>query len=222
MFTYPAVWSKNDNEGFFNAINANEGQINMNSSIGQLLYNIAADTTNKTFLEIGTWNGLGSTRCFIEGFKNRTDDYVFYSLECNEEKHLFAKNIYKNMSNVHILNEVILQDIPDNICDIFPVLRNNEMYQEWNKIDFQNMRDKPLFLNRPDIPKIFDVLFLDGGEFTTWFEYEKLKDRCRKIILDDVNSFKCRRIKEDLLMTGNWRLVAGSNERNGYAYFEKY
>jgi hypothetical protein len=37
------------------------------------------------------------------------------------------------------------------------------------------MKDKPLFLNRNNLPEIFDVVLFDGGEFTTWYEYQILK-----------------------------------------------
>lgn len=83
------------------------------------------------------------------------------------------------------------------------------------------MKNKPLFLSRSDIPDIFDVLLLDGGEFTTWYEYQQLKDKCNLIILDDTNTSKCKDIKSELKNSNDWNLIIESDERNGYAIFQK-
>lgn len=217
-----AIWNKQDEDLFNNHVQNNNGQINVDSTLGQYLYNYASDEKYTTYLEIGTWNGLGSTKCFIEGFKQRKSNFLFYSLECNTEKHNYAKNLY-NIENIHILNEVILNTMPSDIYEVFPEIKENEVYAYWNSIDFQNMKEKPLFLDRKDIPNHFDVLFLDGGEFTTWYEYQKLKDRCNIIIImDDTNVSKCKKIVNELKNdTENWTLIHESNERNGYALFER-
>jgi hypothetical protein len=57
---------------------------------------------------------MGSTRAFVEGLKNRTDNYIFYSLECNEEKSAYAAELYKEYKNIHILNEVVWNTEPSN------------------------------------------------------------------------------------------------------------
>ena len=62
-----------------------------------------------------------------------------------------------------------------------------------------------------------DVVLLDGGEFTTWYEYLAIKDRCKILALDDTNVAKCRRIVEDLkAQPGRWKIVLNEpHERNG-------
>jgi len=216
-----SIWDNNDSNGFNTLVQRNIGQINLDSEMGSFIYKIASNNNYKTFLEIGTWNGLGSTKCFVEGFKNRQTEFIFYSLECNSDKYEFAKNLYQNTRNIHILNEVIINTMPEDIYNKFPELQNNENYKYWNNIDFENMKNKPLFLSRSDIPDIFDVLLLDGGEFTTWYEYQKLKNKCNLIILDDANTSKCKDIKSELKNSNDWNLIIESDERNGYAIFEK-
>jgi hypothetical protein len=142
------------------------GQINLNTEIGKWISRYAEDTNYNTYLELGTWNGYGSTKCFADGFSKRKDDnYLFYSLECNIDKFNIAKEIYTDFKNIHILNEVFFNNMPKNIYEIFPEILNNSEFKLWNDIDFENMKDKPIFLNRPDLPQIFDVILLDGGEF---------------------------------------------------------
>ena len=141
----------------------------------------------------------------------------FYSLECNTEKYSVAQKYYKDISNVHILNEVILNDMPADIYDIFPEIVQSEQLKYWNEIDYNNMKNKPLFLNRTEVPKMFDLVLLDGGEFTTWYEYLELKDRCTVLALDDTNVAKCRRIVEDLkAQPDRWEILLDNvTERNG-------
>lgn len=210
------VWESNDKHNYDIHINNNIGQITLNNRIGQFLFKCVQDDNLKTFLEIGTWNGLGSTKCIIDGLKLRKSDYVFYSLECNFEKCGDAQKYYLNIPNVHILNEVLFNDIPPNLYDIFPQLITNKTFEHWNHIDLENMRDKPLFLNRPDLPIMFDMILLDGGEFTTYFEYQMIKDRCKILLLDDSNVDKCKKIVDDILSQPNkWKVIFNDNERNG-------
>jgi hypothetical protein len=210
-------WDPQDQYGFIYSVHNNIGQITLEQQIGKALKDISALATVKTILEIGTWNGLGSTKCIIEGLKTRDPtSYIFYSLEANSEKCAFAHNLYKNMPSVHILNEVIYNEEPADQYEIFPELKENKTYDYWHRIDMENMQTKPLFLSRTGLPGIFDVLLLDGGEFTTWYEYNALKDRCRILVLDDTNVCKCRRIVDEIKsQPEKWQVILETNERNG-------
>ena len=210
-----SVWEENDKNGFNQVSLKNMGQISINSLLGSFLYNCSIDTKFTNYLEIGTWNGMGSTRCFTEGFKNRKTPFKFFSLECNKDKSDFARNLYKDLNDVNILNEVLLNDMPNDIYDIFPELNSNKDYQYWNNIDFENMKDKPLFLKRNDIPDFFDLILLDGGEFTTWYEYLLIKDKCKILVLDDANTNKCKKIKEEIKKSEEWDIIFDLDERNG-------
>ena len=221
FFQENTFWDNNDLNGFISCNSQNIGQISLNNELGKFLFSFALDLNINNFLEIGTWNGLGSTKCFIEGFKYRKTPFKFYSLECNNKKSEYAKDLYKNIENVFILNEVLLNEKPNDIYDIFPILLENEQYKYWNDIDFNNMKDKKLFLENNDLPEIFDLVLLDGGEFTTWYEYNIIKDRCKILVLDDINTFKCKKIVEDIKSSNNWNILIENNERNGILVCEK-
>ena len=214
-------WSSEEHKGFIECSNKNVGQISREHDIGKFIYNYAANNNLVNFLEIGTWNGLGSTKCFIEGLKNRNTKFNFYSLECNTDKYNFAKKLYENIENVHILNEVILNEMPNDMYEIFPILLTNETFKYWNDVDFENMKNKNLFLNRDDIPDFYDVILLDGGEFTTYYEYNKLKDKCKLLLLDDTNIHKCKKIVEEIKSSNNWKILLESDERNGVLVCER-
>ena len=105
--------------------------------------------------------------------------------------------------------------IHPDIKIIFPELKQNEKFKYWNDLDYENMKNKNLFFNRNDLPNIFDVILLDGGEFTTWYEYLIIKDKCKILLLDDINTLKCKKIKDDILNSNNWQIIFIDNERNG-------
>jgi hypothetical protein len=215
------MWDSGDKQNYYTCCLNNTGQISNNSFSTEII-KYASDTKYKTFLEIGTWNGLGSTRSFSDGFKNRTDDYIFYSLECNTEKSMESKDLYSDNSKIHILNEVIWNEEPDDFYKTFPQCLTNEMYRHWNEVDMINMKKCKLFLERPNLPDIFDVILLDGGEFTTYYEFKLLKNRCKILMLDDINVAKCKLIVEEIKADNSWRVLREDRTlHNGYLIAEK-
>jgi hypothetical protein len=58
------------------------------------------------------------------------------------------------------------------------------------------------------LPEKIDVLLLDGGQFSTLAEWEKLKKRTQIILLDDTKTFKTEKIREEILKdTNTWEVV---------------
>lgn len=211
------MWDNGDRTNYVNLTRQQVGQITGDTFSAELT-RLASDTRNKTFLEIGTWNGLGSTRAFVDGLSTRNDDYVFYSLECNSDKAAEAARLYSKYDKVHILNEVIWNEEPADFYEIFPQCKTNAMYKHWNTVDLVNMKRCKLFLERDNLPARFDVVLLDGGEFTTYHEFQLLKGRCNTLLLDDINVAKCTRIVEELKQdTATWKITAEVRDvRNGY------
>lgn len=214
------MWEENDKRNYKILKNNSIGQI-CNDNFSTEIIKYASNLNYKNFLEIGTWNGLGSTMAFSTGFKNRKDDYIFYSLECNKDKCIDAAKLYKNNDKIHILNEVIWNEQPDDFYKIFPQCLTNNMYKHWNEVDIINMKKCNLFLNRPNLPEFFDVILLDGGEFTTYHEFQILKTRCKILMLDDINVDKCKLIVDEIKSDKSWKIIKRENIRNGYLIAEK-
>jgi hypothetical protein len=210
------MWEDIDKYHFTKAVNEGKGQI-CNDNFSKLIELHASDLNNKTFLEIGTWNGLGSTKAFVNGLSKRNDNYIFYSLECNSDKANQAKELYKNYDKVHILNEVIWNSEPNDFYDIFPQCKTNELYKKWNDVDIINMKNCNLFLERNNLPDFFDILLLDGGEFTTYYEFQLLKNKCKILMLDDTNTDKCKLIVNEIKENPQlWEIIIEEKIRNGY------
>lgn len=58
-----SLWDENDKYGFLNHTHNSTGQINLNTKFGKLIKKYLEDDNIKSILEIGTWNGFGSTKC---------------------------------------------------------------------------------------------------------------------------------------------------------------
>ena len=214
------MWEKQDQLNYNSATKKNVGQI-CNDSFSRDIKKYSSDLTLKTFLEVGTWNGLGSTLSFSEGFKSRNDDYIFYSLECNKDKCADVALLYEFNKKMHILNEVVWNEEPSDFYQVFPQCLTNDMYKHWNEIDIVNMKRCNLFLNRPELPQVFDVILLDGGEFTTYHEFQILKNRCKFLMIDDTNTDKCKLIVDEIRSDDSWKIIKRVNVRNGYLIAEK-
>ena len=232
------MWEQNDKQGYTSHVDRNLGQI-CNNDFSNDIRNYASDPANKTFLEIGTWNGMGSTRAFSEGFNRRerptdegfnqrerptqeeSEDYIFYSLECNVDKCTDAAKLYTANPRIHILNEVIWNQEPADFYEVFPSCKTNSTFQHWHEVDMLNMQNCAIFLDRPEIPQVFDVLLLDGGEFTTYYEFQLLKNRCKILMLNGTNGDKYAKIVNEIEMDPSWRILKRVNERNGHLIAEK-
>lgn len=96
-----------------------------------------------------------------------------------------------------------------------------ELHRLYDKIPVTIVEGKALDV-LSQLPAEIDLLLLDGDDLTTDDEFDQLFPRCRKwIALDDTNERKNSR-QFRLLTELGWRLVAGrSEERNGWAIFEK-
>jgi len=205
------MWNESDQIGFKEASNKNIGQFPKNTDLWNVLVEMARDTQNMTFLEVGTWNGQGSTLAIAEGLRTRNDNFVFYSLECNSEKWEHARKHYIADKQIHILNEVLVRPSLEKISKQFPEIMNKSSttgYSHWATLDHTNSSQCELFWNRHDLPRIFDVIVLDGGEYTTWFEFLETKHRANIFILDDIHSPKCRDAHANLENDPEWIFTA--------------
>ena len=68
-----------------------------------------------------------------------------------------------------------------------------------------------------ELPEQIDFLILDGGEYSTYPEWQILKDRTKFFVLDDTNILKCSQIKAEILSSDKYSVLYDvTNDRNGY------
>jgi hypothetical protein len=193
------------------------GQITIQSEFGNLLKEICKhDSTIRTVVEIGTWDGMGSTECVIRGLQESDKtDIFFVSLECNPEMHKTACDSWKeNLPDWAVLLHGRIVDIDEmDSSDL------TDQEKNWFQQDVDNITSSPNVLHL--VPDKIDMLILDGGEFTTKSEFLKLVDRSRMIVLDDTKIRKCKWIREQVLSdTDRYKLIFDAPEyRNGVMIF---
>lgn len=202
---------------------AKSGQITMNHDSGKQIYKILHnDDSIKRIVEIGTWNGLGSTMCIIYAIQGKNVE-SFQSIECNKEKHLTALDNLESQIEDNIVlmwGSIVDTDYikSDVYRDNFLELSKSELLRGWFDIDIKNCEAAPNLLK--DIPDNIDFLLLDGGEYTTLNEFEKLLPRCTGYIaLDDTQVDKCRECRIRLINNPAWKEIVQLDERNGFSIF---
>ena len=200
------------------ALLENDGQIKYDSAMGKIIGQYSQDTRFSRYLEIGTWNGGGSTYCFAKGFESRLEPFQFVSLEINEEMYNEAKSKYVNLPHMNLCKARIIKD------EEFPSI--NELLEMFEHVNMQWLKD--------DIGSFFktsyfdvdtfnpEVVLLDGSEYLTYFEFKKLYNTTKVFILDDIATDKCKKIVYELQNDTKWiEIYFEPYQRNGWAVYEK-
>jgi len=168
------------------------GQINRDTEEGQILERLIKQNKIAKVLEIGTWNGLGSTKTILEVLDENIDQYYFTSIESDI---IFYKRALKNLKdklnkNVQILlgRIIEIEELPD-IEDIdFEKFGFDPKNIEWYIQDLRRYKKIKNIYHL--LPKEFDLIFLDGGEFSTYPEFLKLYKKTKFLCLDDTDTYK--------------------------------
>jgi tRNA A58 N-methylase Trm61 len=199
------------------------GQISPNDPSGQTLMRYVVSNKLANIVDIGTWNGLGSTLCFLLALQGNMHTKLI-TLEINREKQEIAKTNLRNYVNGIDVNfvwgSVISSSEIVDIETVFPELAANAEYRRWHSIDVANIDASPNAISA--IPERIDFVLFDGGEFTSYYDFVKLFPRCDKFIaLDDINAPKCQLIRKVLLEHPDWTEIEHMQHRHGFALFQK-
>lgn len=197
-----------------------KGHILENSLFADFINMIVQEYSPKNIVEIGTWKGLGSTKRIIDAIINNNLNSNFISLETNKTFYNEAKeNLREYTKYVNLIYGRIVEIIDVENFVLSHKLTYQE--QEWFNEDISNLILTPNVIS--SIPEEIDFLLLDGGEFSTYAEWLKLKDRSKIIALDDTNTTKCKKIKQEILSGKypNYELIIDSNDRNGFMFLRK-
>jgi hypothetical protein len=192
-----------------------KGQISSRNEIGRWIELLASMDENRVIVEIGAWNGLGSSKMIVRGLRNRKlRDSRTIGFESNRDLYEVAKRNLRRHSDYQLVYGSIVRE------DELDKSNLTEIEKEWLESDIEDLSEVPFCLDR--VPDEIDLLILDGGEFSTFAEFAKLNSRVRNwIVLDDTNTRKCRRILAELSQDSPWIIVFLSDERNGTAILRR-
>jgi hypothetical protein len=193
------------------------GQVGKNSEFGRWIELLSSLEENNTIVEIGTWNGRGTSKQIVNGVLNRSSspiDVNVFGFEIDHEKFSSAQRYLSKYKFFNVIQGSIVTVEELDSHD----LMGNEV--DWLLQDVVKMQQSPLVLNL--LPKSIDLLILDGGEFSTYAEFHLLESRITNwVLLDDIKMRKCRRLFSELSKSEKYLLVGLSSERNGTAVFKK-
>jgi hypothetical protein len=182
----------------------------------------------KTFLDVGTGSGMGTTRALFNGISQRADiNARLYSIDTSEPA--IHKARYQYINNRKWLNSSFLnfiwgrlnkqefllrQDLeempnPAVIRPIYELMFDRE-HHLWLKAPFVSLTEK------------FDVIVLDGGDFSSVGDFSSLKHLDPKLwFLVDVNLCKNKQAFAELLASSKYDLLAKFEEGRGSAVFKR-
>tara|TARA_B100000242_G_C42887506_1_gene411780 strand:- start:102 stop:788 length:687 start_codon:yes stop_codon:yes gene_type:complete len=168
------------------------GLLRRDSEAGKLIEKLIVEESLTKILEIGTWNGLGSTSTLIETLNENFENYNLISIESDKA---FYKQANKNLSGV--LNENIqlllgriidIEDLPSPEDIDFRAAGLIPENIEWLIQDIRRYKKTKNISSK--LPDYFDFILFDGGEFSNFHEFIKLYKKTKFLGLDDTNTYK--------------------------------
>lgn len=206
-------------------------EITLNDKLGQVIRDVIYENKFRYCLEVGSWNGLGSTQCFLAAMDRLDGPKVLHCLESNPTRAAeFRKNVIRDY--VQLIeassisqDQLVIKDFEAMWADEFNGLPDNpmgfhkEMVRSWWEYDMP-LPAQGFLGSREQLPS-YDAVLIDGGEFTGYSEYLLLKNKARCFFLDDTHTaYKCKRVYTELRNSPEWKLIdEDPNLRNGFAAF---
>jgi len=194
-----------------------KGQINLSSSMGKRIYSLVKQNDINNIIEVGTWNGGGSTQCIIQSIKDSNKkNYNVLTFETNIN--MYKKALSNNTNRLPNFEFVYGRLIELEDLSWFDEKDLDDDHKKWLKEDMHNYQNTNNMIHK--IPEKIDLLVLDGGEFSSYPEFHLLCDRSKHIILDDTNVFKFSKVREQIIQNPDkFEIVVDDlDDRNGWMY----
>lgn len=201
-------------------------EITSADTFGQAIAGTIRALAIETVLEVGSFDGLGSTEVFIEALRHaaaprltclEADPERYRELVLNTIRHPWVECVCQSSISMDSLTP---RDFDRDVWDSpFNLLRYpREVVRGWWDETMRHLLDVEagyLETNR----ETYDAALIDGNEFTGYDDYRLVKDRVRCLMLDDVfHAYKGARAHRELTDDPAWRLVwCDSGVRNGAA-----
>ena len=186
------------------------GQINLDSKCGKFIFDLIENNEIESVLETGTWNGCGTTRVLYEALKDKKNKKII-SLETNQSSYKKAYKLYENIDWVQILNKRIIE-----INDLVSINElTKPIHHKFINEDISDFKQTEL-LNIDNMN--FDLCVLDSSEFGGFAEFNKIKNKCKYLVLDDSSVLKHEKTRKYCL--DNFKILADfPSDRNGWCAF---
>jgi hypothetical protein len=196
------------------------GQVNPDSAFGNMIMEIASESDYTSFLDVGTWNGQGTTRCLYEAVGKRPGAHI-YSVESNAQLYGEAVAFWEPCPpSLHLLYGTLSKGrMTAEEVKAHPLFEDVEVHYNIHfEQDCKDLDAAPIV----ELPAKMDMVILDGGEFCGAADFRRASLLYPKVIaLDDIRVMKNRETYEKLLADSEWEVVARGKDRNGWAIFRR-
>ena len=121
-----------------------EGQIKLESKVGIMLYDFIKNHEINDVLEIGTWNGRGSTKVLYESLKENKDVFTLTSIETDKIAYKSAKKYNQAIKYYTI----IINSLDDDLIKVDQKKINKKIdKQEGLRIESQSNKNIEILKN---------------------------------------------------------------------------
>ncbi len=209
----------------------------LNDEFYELIRTLARTASIRTALEIGSSNGAGSTRAFVEGLHDNPDRPLLFCLEVSRQR--FKELVLRYAGDAQVrcynLTSVRLDRFPTEaaVVDFYNSHQSKlsriplrEVLRWWRQ-DIRYVGRLPEAQDGIRIIKDenhvdqFGMVLIDGSEFTGSAELEDVYG-AHYILLDDIGTYKNFGNYERLLADPDYSLSSCNRTlRNGYAVFKR-
>lgn len=206
-----------------------------NDELYQAIQMLSREAELTNVLEIGSSSGSGSTEAFVTGLTQNPKTPNLYCMEVSQSRFEALQKRYENHPFVHCyhVSSVGLEQFPteqeiqefyqtqQTYLNLYPL----EQVLDWWKADTEYLKSSGVEthgirkIKTENNIDVFDLVLIDGSEFTGIAELEEVYG-ATLIILDDINTFKNYQNYTKLLTDAKYMLLQENKRlRNGYAIF---
>jgi hypothetical protein len=195
------------------------GQFNLYTTAGRALITlIEQDLTIVNILDVGSWNGLGTTLCCVLGCIARLEykPINLIAIEANPEFFEKGVNAWINRPGkemVHFLKgriaETMMTEAEIRAHPQFTL--GTPHFNQWYQSDVKNFNSAQLL----NLEGQIDLAILDGGEYCGFQDYTiVLKLNPKYLLLDDIAGMKNDRVLEHAIQNG-FTVIFRTDEKGG-------
>lgn len=196
------------------------GQINLGTKFGNEIYNICMLDDVNVCVDIGAWNGLGSTKCIVQALEKKKKGHVF-SFEIDDAMYaaacqVWSGNPYITLSKSRLATSMMTIDEVKNHPNYSNISSQNWM--DWYAGEVANFDNSDV----GELPDVIHFVVIDGGEFSGSGDWNAVKDKNPKYVaLDDIFTVKTSHIIDELISSGLWDIKSQGNDRNGWIILQR-
>lgn len=206
-------------------------EVTRKDAFGSAMRKTVLDFKINHVLEIGAFDGDGSTIVLAEALARKKTPVSLVSLEYSPER---FRNLSANAAPFPFVKPINASSIGKNSLtawdfesDVWDTPYNalkypKEQVREWHRQDVALMKGiESGYLDSVPAAGPWDAVLIDGGEFTGYDEFRLVCDRTKCLFLDDAfSAYKTNRVRQELMGSMDWQLVwEGPQVRNGGAIF---